>query len=105
MGFKMELTGIEEIEGQNAYVMEITNPAGTKSTQYYSTTTNLRIREMKTMDTPNGPFTQVSDLKDYKAVNGVMFPHTVVQSFGPQNIESKIKTLTVNGKLKDDVFN
>ncbi len=105
LGFKMELTGIEEIEGQNAYVVEVTNPAGTKSTQYYSTSTNLKIREMKTMDTPNGQFTQVTDLKDYKAVNGVMFPHTVVQSFGPQNIESKIKTLTVNGKLKDDVFN
>lgn len=105
MGFKMALIGVEEIDGFDTYIMEVTNPAGTKSTQYFSSVTNLKVREMKTIDTPNGPFTQITDLKDYKAVNGVMFPHTIVKSFGPQMLEAKIKTLTVNSKLKDDVFN
>jgi predicted Zn-dependent peptidase len=104
LGFKTTLKGIDNIDGKEAYVLEITNPKGSKSTEYFDVKTGLKLRSVKTADTPQGVITQTSDYADYKEVKGVKFPHEINQTAGPQNFKMKVKSIEVNKKLKDNLF-
>jgi hypothetical protein len=76
-GYKLNLKGIEEVSGENAYIVEVERPDGKKLTEYYSTKTSLKLREIASSEGPDGsPMTQTIDFSDYKGVAGVLFPHT-----------------------------
>ena len=104
LGFKTTLKGIEAIDGKEAYVVEITNPKGSKSTEYFDVKSGLKLRSVRTSDSPQGPITQTTDYADYKDVKGVKFPHEINQTAGPQSFNMKVKTIEVNKKLKDTLF-
>ncbi len=103
-GVKANLTGIEKVEGNDAYVVEYTYPSGNKSTSYFDVASHLKVQTIKTMDSPQGPVTQTTIYQDYKEANGVKFPYTVLQSFGPQNLKAEITSLEVNVPLEDALF-
>jgi hypothetical protein len=71
---------------------------------YFDASSNLKVQTVKTMDTPQGKATQTISYYDYKEVNGVKLPHTVVQSFGPQNLKAEVTSLEVNVPLDDALF-
>lgn len=103
-GVKTSLTGVEKVEGKDAYVLEYVYPSGGKVAVYFDASSNLKVQTVKTMDTPQGKATQTISYLDYKDVNGVKFPHTVVQSFGPQNLKAEVTSLEVNVPLDDALF-
>ena len=41
---------------------------------------------------------------DYKPVNEVLFPHTMIQSVGPQNFEMNMNEIMVNQDIPADKF-
>ncbi len=104
LGFKTTLKGVDAVDGKEAYVLEITNPKGSKSTEYFDVKSGLKIRSVRTSDSPQGPITQITDYADYKDVKGVKFPHEINQTAGPQSFKMKAKTIEVNKKLKDSLF-
>lgn len=104
LGFKTALKGIEAVDGKEAYVVEITNPKGSKSTEYFDVKSGFKIRAVRTSDSPQGPITQITDYADYKDVKGVKFPHEINQTAGPQSFKMKAKSIEVNKKLKDSLF-
>lgn len=104
LGFKITLKGIDAIEGNEAYVLEITNPKGNKSTDYFDVKSGLKLRSVRTSDSPQGPITQTTDYADYKDVKGVKFPHEINQTAGPQSFKMKAKSIEINKKLKDTLF-
>lgn len=104
LGFKTALKGIEAVNGNEAYVIEITNPKGSKSTEYFDVKSGLKIRSVRTSESPQGPITQTTDYADYRDVKGVKFPHEINQTAGPQSFKMKAKTIEVNKKLKDSLF-
>ncbi|MFN4234522.1 MAG: M16 family metallopeptidase [Bacteroidia bacterium] len=104
LGFKINLKGVDAIDGKDAYVLEITNPKGSKSTEYFDVKSGLKLRSVRTSDSPQGPITQTTDYADYKDVKGVKFPHEINQTAGPQSFKLKAKTIEVNKKLKDTLF-
>jgi zinc protease len=104
LGFKLELSGIELLDGVKVYKLLVTNPIGKVSTEFYDVETGLKLRTVVTQDTPMGPITAVSDFKNYKAVSGILFPMEMTQSAGPQTITMKVSSVEVNKKLKDDLF-
>ena len=95
-GFKAALLGMEEVNGKDAYKIEVTYPNGSKKTDYYDAVSNLPVRSIG----DNG----VSDYGDYRAVNGVMFPYSVSQEMGPQTMKLVVASIEMNTKMKDDVF-
>ncbi len=101
---KLELNGIETIDGNDAYKITTTIPSGTKSSQYYSKETGLKIREVNTVSTPQGSFTQTIDLSDYKEVEGVKYPFKLAQTMGPQSIVLEVTSIKVNTGLPDSMF-
>ncbi len=48
--------------------------------------------------------TQETVIGDYKAVDGILFPHTVTQSFGPQKIDFVTSTIELNISFTDEDF-
>lgn len=104
LGFKTALKGVDAVDGKDAYVLEITSPKGSKSTEYFDVKSGLKLRSVRTSDSPQGPITQTTDYADYKDVKGVKFPHEINQTAGPQSFKMKAKTIEVNKKLKDTLF-
>ena len=104
MNIKRSLAGIETVEGKEAYKVELEMPGGAKVTEYYDAATGLKIRIVSSQNTPEGAVPQSTDLGDYKAVNGVQYPHTMTTSIGPQQIKMQVTGIEVNQNLEDSLF-
>ena len=97
LGYTFELLGIEEQKDQKQYYkIQINKGGDRKDTEYYDVTTGLKIR----VEGKQG----VTEFSDYKAVDGVLFPHGMTQNMGPQTISFTVSAIKLNSKLKDDFF-
>ena len=101
---KPELKGIKEVNGNDAYEIELTLPNGKKWYHYYDVETGLKVKESSTVDTPQGSFEQTIEMSDYKEVNGIKFPHKLSQQIGPQSVELEVTGIKVNQDLSDEIF-
>lgn len=104
LGAKTTLSSIENVNGNDAYGVEVELSKGKKYTVYFDAETGLKVRYSKTLETPQGTFTQSVDYLDYQEVNGVMFPFNVKQQMGPQKIDMKASEVLVNQDLAADTF-
>ncbi|TXD46310.1 M16 family metallopeptidase [Polaribacter sp. IC073] len=95
-----ELVRIEPIEGKNAIVLKSND-----TEVYYDMTSGLKIKEVKTVKTPDGKEVKTPTVfSDYKEVNGIKFPHTIGQKMGPMDLEFKIKEVKINEGVSDADF-
>lgn len=102
-----ELIGVEEVNGQKSYVVEVTNPSGKKYSMFFSADNNLLVRKAQTMETPQGQsMTMNTDFLDYKEMDGIMVPQVIKIPLGPGfNAEAKLDTYEINGEVSDELFN
>ena len=105
-GYKLALKGIEAIEGKNAYILEVERPDGKKTTEYYDMTTSLKVREVATQPGMDGqPTTVTINFGDYKAVNGVLFPHSLsVSGIFPVPMKGAVTEMKANAGVDDKAF-
>jgi predicted Zn-dependent peptidase len=102
--YGLTLSGIEKVEGTDAYKVVVIAPSGNKVTEYYDINSGLKIRSIGVLESPQGNITQTTDYSDYKAAGGVMIPHTLNQATGPQNLKMTVKDIKVNGGIDDAAF-
>jgi predicted Zn-dependent peptidase len=104
--YQLDLKGIEEINGKNAYVIEVTHPNGSKKTEFYEVTTSLKLREIsKAKGADGGQTTVTNDFEDYKPVAGIKFPHaTTTTGIFPTPMKAKVTEIKVNAGIADSVF-
>ena len=104
--YKLDLKGIEDVNGEKAYKVQVTKESGDKSYEFYSVKTNLLIRSSLTQDVPGGqPKPITNDFADFKAVNGVMFPHSVTTiGVMPFPLVMKADNFSVNGEIPATKF-
>ncbi|MDQ7816669.1 MAG: insulinase family protein [Melioribacteraceae bacterium] len=103
-GVKYELTGMETINGKDAYKISFTQPSGKKSTAFYSVDSGFLVRTASSVSTAQGTFNQTIDMDDYREVQGVKYPFKMNQNFGPQSIELTITSYEINTGLPDSLF-
>jgi len=96
LGIKLNLLGIEELNGIRAYKVELTYPSGKQATRYFDENSGLLIQESSDQG--------VTEFSDYRAVNGVKFPFIISQQMGQQTVKMNVLSVKVNSKLKDDIF-
>ena len=101
--YTLELTHMDKVNGEEVYVMVVTDEDGNKSTEYYSATSGLKLKEESTEEGPEGPMTVSQTYGDYKEVGGIMWPHNMVLDQG-QQIKFDMTDIKVNSKLKDSEF-
>jgi len=100
-----KLVGVEAIDGNDAYAIEVTMPSGTTTTHYFNTESGLKVRETRVAKTPQGEMTLSTDIGEYKEVEGIMFPHLIIQPMGPgMKMNLKTDSIEVNPEIEDSKF-
>jgi len=102
--YQLELLEVEDLGGQPAYKLLVTNPAGTSVTEFYDVASGLKMRTITTQETQMGPMTVSASYDDYRDVDGVKIPFALKQQTGPQTMDMKVVTVELNSGVSDDVF-
>ncbi len=103
-GFILELDGMENIRGQQAYRINITSPAGITVAEFFCMESGLKLRSQISQDTPMGPMMQITDYEDYREVDGLKFPFLMRQQAGPQSLDMTVHSIEINSGLDDELF-
>ncbi|MEO9872558.1 M16 family metallopeptidase [Ekhidna sp.] len=102
---KMELSSVEQINGKDAYGVEITMPSGKKAVRYYDAESGLFLKESNTIETPQGAMTLSTDVTEYGEFGGIKFPTAIKQPINAQiKMDVKVKDVIVNGEMDQAVF-
>lgn len=101
---KLELTGIESINGKEAFALTVTDASGETTTYYFDTKTGLELRQVTTIKTPQKEVQRISDLSDYKAVNGILFPFSLTTKTGQMTLNMTVESVKVNTGLSVEDF-
>jgi predicted Zn-dependent peptidase len=100
---KAKLVGIEDVNGVKAYKIDV--PGEVVSASYfYAVETGLKVKEVSTTSMNGQTQAQESELSDYQEIEGIKFPGTKSASLGPQKMESKLISATVNKGITDADF-
>lgn len=94
------LEGVEKVNGKDAYVVKMDE----NSKAYYDMESGLKVQVTKTISQAGQTMTIPTGYSDYKAVKGVMFPHTISRSAGPQTLEFKVSSVLINEGINDSDF-
>ncbi len=92
-----KLKEMETIDGMDYYVLEDGD-----TVYYFDTKTGFLTKQIKTKTMNGNSITQVVEFKDYTEKNGIKMPGKIVQSFGPQKIELKLKDIKFNTVTDED---
>ena len=104
LGAETKLSAVENINGKDAYGVDVT-VNGSTSTRYYDAETGYLVRVSKTVEGPQGAMTMSQDYSDYKEYGGIMFPSSGKQPLNAQmKMDLTVTEVVVNGQLSDDLF-
>lgn len=106
-GTKVELEGIEKVQGNDAYKLKLTLKNGETQHVWIDAKTFLESKVEGTPRRMDGKYHPVSTYpKDYEQVNGVVVPHTLETSVeGYSQVETiHIDQVSINPKLDDTLF-
>lgn len=97
---QISLAGIVDVNGTKAYELKVSE----SKSYFYSVDSGLKIKISETQEMQGNTITQETMIGDYKAVDGILFPHTITQSFGPQKIDFVTSTIELNISFTDEDF-
>ena len=100
----LKLAGIDKVDGKDAYMVTISYPSGAESQAYFDVASGYKVRESTTIETPQGSFTQMSEYRDFEAVDGIFYPYSNTIQMGPQTVQGKMVKLENNGKIDEGIF-
>jgi predicted Zn-dependent peptidase len=93
-----KVTGIEKIGGEDSYAVK-----GNNVTYYYSVATGLKTGETRTAKAQGQEVTIPTTFSDYKDVNGVKMPYTILINQMGMDMVMNVKSYEVN-QAKDSDF-
>ena len=107
-GVAVKLTGLDEIEGRKAYLLEVTLPGGASRRVWVDAETFLDFRCDRPSTSPLTKGAAVSVYyRDFRAVNGLLIPHTIetraVSAAGPSQTLA-IERIALNPPLPLQAF-
>jgi zinc protease len=101
---KLALTGQEEIGGQMAYSLEATSADGAVEKIYFDEQSGLIVRAIARRHVGPDITAFQQDLQDYREVDGVKLPFTVVQTGGAARFTIHFGEFHHNVDLEDSEF-
>ena len=103
-GITAELTGMEKVNGKDAYKVALTLPNNNKWIQFYDVDSGLLVKQTSTKKAPQGSFTVAITFDDYRDVEGVKYPFKFNQTVGPQSMDMEVESIKINSGLSDSLF-
>lgn len=105
LGATVALNGVEKVGEEYAYVVEVTLPSGTKSLEYFDVESGLKVRSTQFVKGPQGEVAMSQDYKDYKEVDGILFPFTrILPLGGGMTLDAKVDSIKLNSGVPDTTF-
>lgn len=105
LGVKTELIGTEKVDGKDAYAVQVTYPSGKQVTHYFDVDSGLKVRQTEVRKGPEGEKAFSTLYKDYKEVNGIKFPHLIIQPVGGgMKLSLQAETIEVNPEVDEGIF-
>jgi zinc protease len=100
LGYALELDGIKDVDGQEAYKITVSNPTGTKQTHYYDVSSGLKIKS-ESADAGEMIY------GDYQEIEGVKFPMsmTLKSPMIPMPLASKVENIQFNVPVSEADLN
>lgn len=92
--------GVEKVNGKDAYAVALNDD----TVAYYDMETGLKVQMEKTVSQAGQTMTVPTGYSDYQEVNGVKFPFTISQSFGPQTFDFIVSNIEVNEGVSEADF-
>lgn len=102
-GMKVELIGIEEVNNTDAYVLKIID-GDKQSFDYYDTKNFMKIKSVSIQKEGDQVIEASRSFSDFKAVNGLLFPHKMTLMMGELGLEGKVITIEINGTVEESIF-
>jgi len=96
---KVELAGTEDVGGKACYKVVLTPNEGAAETRYYDKSSNLLVKLVMPVPTPDGSMTAEMTLSDYRDEGGILAPHTVTQKVPGADILVKIESVKHNAEM------
>lgn len=105
-GIERTVSGMDKVEGEEVYVLDVVKANGSKSKEYYSKNTGYLVKSVTTQETPQGAMTATTKYGDYKEVPGTGYwlPHSVTIENGPQVIPATVESVAINQGIADSEF-
>ena len=105
-GTKVELEGIEQVEGRDAYKLKLTLKNGEVRRVWVDAQTFLDVKIDGTRRLDGKPHSMTTYLREYKSVQGLMVAHLLETTVdGVKDPEKMtIERIVVNPKLEDSLF-
>ena len=106
-GSKLDLLPGEKIAGKDVVVLRFTPKAGSAARLFFDAETFLLVKTVATVNMPQagGDIEQTGEFSDYRAVDGVKVPFTIVNASPLQNLTIKLSKVEHNVPLDDAMFN
>lgn len=99
----VQLSGIEKIEGREAYRIEV--PGETvNATYFYDAETGLKVKEKAVITIQGQTQEQEINFKDYQEIEGIKFPGLKISTSSGRIIESRLQEAKVNVEVSDADF-
>lgn len=94
------VSGIEEIDGQSAYALEMKGQS-TTTTTYYAVESGLKLKQTTVTEMMGQTQTQDSNYNDYKRFGSLLIPSSTSVPLGPQSVDATIGYVKINGEAVD----
>ncbi len=98
---QISLKGVVSLDGVDAYEIQWSE----NKTVYYRVADFLKIQSVENSEMQGQVISATTLYKDYKAIEGILFPHVVAQDMGSQKIDFHVKSITLNELMPDSLFN
>ncbi len=104
-GHKVELVGKEDLEGSPAYKLKISKKNGDTEYIFLDAGNYLEVKSVDKQKTPGGEVEVETYQSDFKAVEGVLFPHAIESKAQGQTVlQIKLNKIEVNSAIDDGLF-
>ncbi|WP_273568318.1 M16 family metallopeptidase [Maribacter halichondriae] len=94
------LEGVETVDGKKAYRLKISD----EKSAFFDMESGLKVQEVQNLDMGGQKMTSTTNFGDYREVGGVLFPHSIAQTVGPQNFEFIVSEVKINEGVTEADF-
>jgi hypothetical protein len=91
------VSGIEDIDGQKAYALEMKGQS-TTTTFYYAVESGLKLKQTSVTEMMGQTQTQDSNYGDYKRFGNLLIPTSTSVPLGPQSVDATLGNVKINGE-------
>ena len=91
------VTGIEEVDGQRTYAVEMKGQS-TTTTTYYAVESGLKLKQTTVTEMMGQTQTQDTTYGNYKKFGSLLIPTTTTVPLGPQVVDANLINVKINGE-------